>query len=144
MSQWVEGAIRQDLFKVRAEHNPTNDERHSVSVIDIFQSFNQAVKQVVQLHWEDEYQFAKFMTALMKTISAGVIRYCEQIEQFFIKEMDRMTPEQEVVMNQTRQERWVRLAKDALNARERASPFQFLPEVCKYVANFMGPLLTLC
>jgi len=30
---------------------------------------------------------------------------------------------------QTRQEKWIKMAKDAIAAKERAEPFQFLPEV---------------
>ena len=130
--EWVEQAIKQDDFKVRTEHPdnvPNDEERHSVSVIDIFRSFNQSVDQVSQLNWDNDYQYAKFMTALSKTIGAGVMRYCEIIEQRFVKEMDRLTPEQEAAATQTRQERWIQLARDAWNNREKIEPFQFFPEV---------------
>jgi len=129
---WVEGAVREDMFAVRTStphQPPTEDERHSVSVIDIFRSFHEAMEQVVQLNWDNDLQYAKFMTAMSKSIGSGVSRYCELLEQLFIKEMDRMTPEQEAVMLQSRQEKWIRMAKDALASKERAEPFQFLPEV---------------
>ena len=127
---WVEQAVKQDQFTVRAETKqiPTEDERHSVSVIDIFRSFNQVIDQISQLNWDDDLQYAKFMTALSKSIGAALARYCELIEQMFGKEMDRMTPEQEAALNQTRQEKWMQLAKDAWSNRERIEPFQFFPE----------------
>lgn len=129
---WVDGAVKQDKFTVRTEvakQIPTEDERHSVSVIDIFRSFNQVIDQISQLNWDDDLQYAKFMTALSKSIGSAIARYCELIEQMFAKEMDRMTPEQEAALNQSRQEKWMQLAKDAWNNRERIEPFQFFAEV---------------
>jgi hypothetical protein len=129
---WVEGAVREDNFHVRTsnpEAGPTDDERHSVSVIDIYRSFNQSIEQIVNLNWDDDLQYAKFMTALSKSVGAGVARYCELIEQAFTKEMDRLTPEQEVAARQTRQEKWMQLAKDAWSNKEKVEPFHFLPEV---------------
>jgi len=149
---WVDGAVREDMFAVRAsapQQQPTEDERHSVSVIDIFRSFSQAMEQVVQLAWDNDLQYAKFMTALSKSFGAGISRYCELLEQLFIREMDRMTPEQEAALMQTRQEKWIKMAKDAIAAKERAEPFQFLPEVS--IANVfqaVGPadssIIVLC
>ena len=140
---WVDGAVREDMFAVRAsapQQQPTEDERHSVSVIDIFRSFSQAMEQVVQLAWDNDLQYAKFMTALSKSFGAGISRYCELLEQLFIREMDRMTPEQEAALMQTRQEKWIKMAKDAIAAKERAEPFQFLPEVSiDNVGQAVGP-----
>ena len=69
------------------------------------------------------------MTALAKVVGAGITRYCEIVEQKFTKEMDRLTPEQEAVANQSRQEKWMQLAKDAWSNKEKIEPFQFFPEV---------------
>jgi hypothetical protein len=128
---WVDQAIKQDNFRVRSENNeiPTEDQRHSVSVIDIFSSFNQTIDRIVQLNWDDDLQYAKFMTALAKVVGAGIARYCEILEQKFSKEMDRMTPEQEAATNQSRQEKWLSMAKDAWNNKEKIEPFHFFPEV---------------
>ena len=130
--KWVDQAIKQDHFKVRtqiADHVPSEDERHSVSVIDIFRSFNEIISQIAHLNWDDDLQYAKFMTALGRSVGSGLARYCEVIEQKFSKEMDRLTPEQEATANQTRQEKWMQLAKDAWNNKEKIEPFQFFPEV---------------
>jgi len=124
---WVEEAVKQDAFAMDDENSPDGG-RHSSSVVDIFRSFNQAIEQIVQLNWDDDLQYAKFMTALSKAIGSGVARYCELVEQRFVKEMDRLTPEQEAAMSQTRQERWVQLAKDAWTNKDKVEPFQFLPE----------------
>ena len=133
ITEWVDQAIKQDQFHVRTENSsqiPTEDQRHSVSIIDIFSSFNQTIDRVVQLNWDDDLQYAKFMTSLAKVVGIGVSRYCEIVEQKFTKEMDRLTPEQEAVMNQTKQEKWLQLAKDTWNNKEKIEPFQFFPEVC--------------
>ncbi|KAI9817254.1 MAG: hypothetical protein M1827_001367 [Pycnora praestabilis] len=128
---WVEQAIRHDQFSVRTEQDgqlATTDQRHSVSVIDIFRSFNQAIDQIVQLNWDDDLQYAKFMTALSRSVGMGIARYCEIVEQKFSREMDRLTPEQEAAANQTRQERWMQLAKDAWSNKDKIEPFHFFPE----------------
>ncbi|KAI4165925.1 MAG: hypothetical protein LQ342_000356 [Letrouitia transgressa] len=128
---WVDQAIKQDKFCVRTDNPqqiPTEEQRHSVSVIDIFSSFNQAIDRVVQLNWDNDLQYAKFMTALAKIVGIGISRYCEIVEQQFSKEMDRLSPEQVAAANQTKQERWLQLAKDTWNNKEKIEPFQFFPE----------------
>jgi len=128
----VDEAIKQDKFEVRSEHPDraaTDDERHSVSVIDMFRLFNQTFDQIFQLEWDNDVGYAKFMTALSKSFGTGVARYCEVIEQRFTKEMDRLSPMQEAVAVQTKQEKWMQFAKDAWNNKEKIEPFQFYPEV---------------
>ncbi|OJJ96124.1 hypothetical protein ASPACDRAFT_81362 [Aspergillus aculeatus ATCC 16872] len=128
---WVEQAVKQDAFNVRADSSAEEipeDYRHSVSVIDIFRSFNQVVEQMIQLEWDDDLQYAKFMTALSKSIGSGVARYCESLEQMFAKEMDRLSPDQEAAMNQTAQEKLMQIAKEAWTSKEKIEPFQFFPE----------------
>ncbi|KAI9703018.1 MAG: hypothetical protein M1820_006009 [Bogoriella megaspora] len=144
MNDWVENSIKQDQFQVRSEAEiPPDEERHSVSVVDIFRSFNQSIEQIVSLDWDDDYQYAKFMTAISKTISTGLGRYCELIEQTFTKEMDRLTPQQEAEVRQTRQEKWVQLAKDAWANKEKIEPFQFLPESLVKLNNVEYAILQL-
>ncbi|KAK4240923.1 hypothetical protein C8A03DRAFT_12769 [Achaetomium macrosporum] len=131
MPGFVEEAIKQDQFKVRTMHEgdiPTDDERHSVSIIDIFSLFNQTVEQLVQLEWNDEVHYARFMTALAKSFAAGIGRYCEIVEQLFAKEMDRQSAQEAAAASKTAQERWLQYAKDAWNAKEKIEPFQFLPQ----------------
>ena len=135
---WIEGALAQDDFKVRTLHEgnvATDDERHSQSPIDVFRIFNQSIDQIVKLEWDDDLQYAKFMTATGKSIGAGVARYCELMERKFVSEMDRQTPEQEAAAQRTQKERWVAMARDAWNQREKVEPFQFLPESLVKVNN---------
>ncbi|KAL8670172.1 MAG: hypothetical protein Q9168_005269 [Polycauliona sp. 1 TL-2023] len=131
INDWVDQAIKQDQFRVRTENAqqiPTEEQRHSVSVMDIFSSFNQTIERVVQLNWDDDLQYAKFMTALAKIVGAGIARYCDTVEQRFTKEMDRLSPEQEAAASQTKQEKWLQLAKDTWNNKDKIEPFQFFPE----------------
>ncbi|KAB2580828.1 putative c2 domain protein [Lasiodiplodia theobromae] len=129
--QWVENAVKQDDFQVRMEFPdqvPTDDERHSVSVVDIFRSFNQSIEQIVNLNWDDDLQYAKFMTATSKAVGDALARYCEMLDTMFSKEMERLTPEQEAAARQTRQEKWLQMAKDTWNNKDKIEPYQFLPE----------------
>jgi len=139
MVEWIEGAVAQDDFQVRQDPKereqgqpPTDDERHSGSAVDIFRIFNQSIDQVVQLQWDDDLQYAKFMTAISKSIGRGVARYCELLETKFAKEMNRQTPEQELRAQQTQQQKWLAAAKDVWatggNGREKIEPFQFWSE----------------
>ncbi|KAL5339279.1 hypothetical protein BJX70DRAFT_397892 [Aspergillus crustosus] len=129
--EWVEQALRQDRFAVQSGNSADvvdENARHSVSVIDIFRSFNQVIEQITELSWADEFQYAKFMTALSKSIGKGVARYCEAVEQMFAKEMDRLSPDQEAALNQTAQEKFMQFAKEAWANKEKIEPFQFFPE----------------
>ncbi len=132
LTGWVEEAVKQDAFEVCSQigQAASADNRHSVSALDIFRSFNQAVEQVVKLEWDDDLQYAKFMTALSKAIGTGIVRYCELLEQLFVKEMDRLSPEQEAVLKLTRQQKWMQMAKDTIANTHKIEPFQFLAEVC--------------
>jgi hypothetical protein len=134
---WVDNAFKADQFQIESQNPiPLDDERHSVSVVDIFRSFNQSIEQIVALNWDDDVQYAKFMTAVSKSISLALTRYCELVEQKFSKEMDRLTPEQEAAATQTRQEKWLNLAKDLYNQKDDVEPFQFWPEVSLSVCSY--------
>ena len=143
---WVDQAVKQDQFSVRSEPGqiPSEDQRHSVSVIDIFSSFNQTIDRIVQLQWDDDLHYAKFMTALSRIVGKGVARYCDLVEQKFSREMDRLTPEQESAKTQSTQEKWLSMAKDAWNQKDKIEPFQFYPEVRDVQSSslLLGLLLT--
>lgn len=127
---WVNNAFKADQFQIESQNPfPSDDERHSTSVVDIFRSFNQSVEQIMDLNWDNDVQYAKFMTAASKSIGIALARYCELVEQKFTKEMDRVTPEQEAAARQTTQEKWLSRAKDLYNQKEKVEPFQFWPEV---------------
>ncbi|RPA85469.1 hypothetical protein BJ508DRAFT_176765 [Ascobolus immersus RN42] len=136
--QWVDQAIKQDNFLLR-EHGEDemlpDEERHSSSAVDIFRSFNEVGNSITKLNWKDDEMQAKFMTAFSKILVSGLMRYCEVLEKMFTHEMDRQTPEQEAAARQTRQERWISLAREAWSNKEKIEPFQFAPESCVKLNN---------
>lgn len=137
--EWVNQAIRKDAFAIGAEdaaNLPLDENRHSVSVIDIFRSFNEVVENLVQMEWDDDLQYAKFMTALSNSIGKGVAKYCESLEQMFARELDRLTPEQEAALNQTTQEKLMQFAKDTWTNKDKIEPFQFSSEVSLMLCSF--------
>ncbi|KAK4039256.1 hypothetical protein C8A01DRAFT_36741 [Parachaetomium inaequale] len=128
---FVEEAIKQDAFKVRTRHEgdiPTDDERHSVSIIDMFTLFSQTVDQLLQLEWNDEVHLARFMTALAKSFAAGIGQYCEIVDRQFGKEMDRRSEQEVAAAQKTAQEKFLQYAKDAWNTKDKIEPFQFYPQ----------------
>lgn len=132
MDEFVQGAIKQDQFQVRSQYPDQitlDSERHSVSIIDLFMLFNQTLNQVHMLDWNNEEHLARFMTALARSFSNGIGRYCEIVEQRFAREMDRPSAEELAAQNRSTQEKWMQYAKDAWNNKEKAEPFQFYPEV---------------
>ena len=80
------------------------------------------------VEWDDDVHHAQFMTALSKSVGVGLARYCEVLEQKFTFEMTRAPPNVETQQSQTK-ERWMQLAKDVWNNKEKIEPFQFYPEV---------------
>jgi hypothetical protein len=132
METFIDEAIKQDQFQVRTRHPgdiPTDEQRHSVSIIDAFTLFNQTIETLVQLQWGDEVHLARFMTALAKSFAAGIGRYCEIVEQQFAREMDRQTAQEAAAASKTTQERFFQYAKDAWNTKDKIEPFQFYPVV---------------
>lgn len=129
---WINQAIRKDAFAIGGEDMtdlPPDESRHSVSVIDSFRSFNEVVENLIHMEWDDDLQYAKFMTALSNSIGKGVAKYCESLEQMFARELDRLTPEQEAALNQTTQEKLMQFAKDTWTNKDKIEPFQFSSEV---------------
>ncbi|OTB07567.1 hypothetical protein M426DRAFT_8565 [Hypoxylon sp. CI-4A] len=130
---FVEQAIKQDQFQVRGHgpgHISLDSERHSHSIIDMFQLFHQTADQVFQLEWDNDVHHARFMTALSKIFANGIARYCEVVDQRFVKEMDTPRPSEReaTAATQTTQGRFMQYAKDAWNTKEKVEPFQFYPE----------------
>lgn len=133
MSDYVDESIKQDQFQVRAHDPdvpPTDVERHSVSIIDIFTLFNQTVDQVFQLGWDDDVHHARFMTTLARAFTSAIGRYCEVVDHKFAEEMEKPREEATQEEVQTTQSKFLQYAKDAWNTKEKIEPFQFFPQVC--------------
>ncbi|KAF3273980.1 hypothetical protein TWF970_008185 [Orbilia oligospora] len=137
--EWVDNALKGEEFKVKSENGTMANDRHSVSVEDVFRSFIQNIKALKDLNWADEYQEAKFFTALSKSIGTGLMHYCERVESLFTQEMDRVTPEQEAARNKTQKEKLLAY----FNSKEKVEPFNFLPETCVKFNNVEYAILQL-
>ncbi|KAI1097652.1 hypothetical protein F4804DRAFT_156321 [Jackrogersella minutella] len=130
---FVDEAIKQDQFQVRGHgpgHISLDTERHSHSIIDMFQLFHQTADQVFQLEWDNDVHHARFMTTLSKIFANSIAQYCEIVDQRFVKEMDSPRPNEKeaAAVAQTTQGRFMQYAKDAWNTKEKIEPFQFYPE----------------
>jgi MUN domain len=137
LPNWVEQGVKQDQFQMMSPPGSGGEEeRYSASAFDMFRSIRETRNQLKELNWDDPYQHAKFSTRVAKAVGLGVARYCELLEQKFSKEMDRLTPEQEAALNQSQQEKWMQLAKNALTGPEKVEPFNFFPEVSIIFCHF--------
>lgn len=131
---WVEGAVKQDKLMFEwPEGKELGDERHTSSAVDIFRSFNQSIDFLKKLEWQDELQYAKFMTTMSKILGKGIMRYCEELDYWFTHEMSKKTPEQEAAQSQTKQQKWMAMAKEAWSNTAKVEPFQFAREVCTHI-----------
>lgn len=130
---WVDGAVNQDKFLLNSQ-TLSETERYSSSVVDVFRSLSQSIEQISGLNWDNDVQYAEFMTASAKLVEIGLARYCDLVERMFNKEMDRPTPEQELQLTQTRQEKWLRMAKDVVTAKEKVEPYEFFAEVSPMIS----------
>lgn len=132
---WVINSVKQDNFILpeKADGVP-DDQRYTSSVQDFFRSLKEVVSQITDLKWQDELANARFMTALSRSIGIGVSKYCEILETEFKKEMSRPTAEQEEASNNTRQGRWMQMAKDAFADKDKVVPFNFLSQVCHFMS----------
>jgi hypothetical protein len=132
VEEHVENAIKQDKFQVRddsADEPPPDSQRHSVSIIDVFRLFRETADEVFNVGWDNDVHYARFMTTLARSFSLGIGRYCEVVWERFSKEMDRPSAQEIAAAQMTAQEKFLQMAKDAWNTKERVEPFQFYPEV---------------
>jgi hypothetical protein len=134
MDVLIDNAIKQDQFQLvssKPDGYVEDSARHSTSIVDVFSLFNQTLKSVEDLKWQDPIHVARFKKTLSKSFAAGIGRYCEVVESRFAKEMDRQTAQEMVATTKTAQEKFLQYARDALTAKERIEPFHFYPEVRK-------------
>ncbi|CAG8512939.1 13450_t:CDS:10 [Ambispora leptoticha] len=125
--EWVHSAISVDEFKPIS-----STDRNSSSVVDLFTSFNQTIEFLKRLNWPNEYQFARFMTSLSRTICKALEQYCTKMEVLFRADM---FPEEERAQETQKQSAWYVRAKTAIASDEKIIPFDFKPELCIKLNN---------
>ncbi|EEY18477.1 C2 domain-containing protein [Verticillium alfalfae VaMs.102] len=128
MEAGVINAIKLDDFRALGddgERLPSDAERHSASIADLFQFFSAPVTQIDQLEWRNEEHHARFMTALAHIFATGIEKYCEEVGRIFAADMERLTPQEEAMASRTTQERFMQYAKEAWNNKEKPEPYNF-------------------
>ncbi|KAJ7887938.1 hypothetical protein B0H13DRAFT_2198405, partial [Mycena leptocephala] len=127
--QWVKAAIAADKFQ--AEGN----EGHSSSIVDLFDSLRSPIDFLLDLEWEDDYQDARFFTALSKSVAKAIEQYCRTVEELFLTEM---FPRPTDSLQPQKSSAWLERARQlAVQGDKKAvvEPFNFLPESCVKLNN---------
>ncbi|CED85310.1 Munc13 homology 1 [Phaffia rhodozyma] len=124
--KWVAEAIRVDNFE------PEGTAGNSSSIVDLFGSFSSALDFLFGLDWPDQYQEARFLTSLSKTLSKVVDQYCNTIEELFLEEM---FPRISIDPSVPKENAWIVKAKMTLQGEKKIEPFNFIPASCVKLNN---------
>ncbi|KAJ7812022.1 hypothetical protein B0H14DRAFT_3090547 [Mycena olivaceomarginata] len=115
--QWVEAAIRADKFQAEGT------EGHSSSIVDLFDSLKSPIDFLLELEWEDEFQDARFFTALSRSVVKAIEQYCRAVEKLFMRQQSSGAV-------------WLERARQlATQERKPVEPFTFRPESCVKLNN---------
>ncbi|EJD43871.1 hypothetical protein AURDEDRAFT_145221 [Auricularia subglabra TFB-10046 SS5] len=125
-TQWVAGAIDVDKFEAEGS------EGHSSSIVDLFDSLRSPIQFLLDLSWPDEYQEARFFTAISKTVSKSVEQYCRQVEELF---MNEMFPRPTDYLQSQKQSAWIEKAKMTIQGEKKVEPYNFQPSSCVKLNN---------
>ncbi|KAF9074643.1 hypothetical protein BDP27DRAFT_1416051 [Rhodocollybia butyracea] len=124
---WVEAAIAADKFEAEGA------EGHSSSIVDLFDSLRSPINFLQELEWEDEYQNARFFTALSKTVAKAVEHYCRSVETKFLAEM---FPRPNDYLQPQKSSAWLEKARQlAIQGEKKVEPFNFQAESCVKLNN---------
>ncbi|KAJ7452163.1 hypothetical protein B0H11DRAFT_2074617 [Mycena galericulata] len=125
--QWVEAAIAADKFQAEGT------EGHSSSIVDLFDSLRSPIEFLQDLEWEDDYQDARFFTALSKSISKAIEQYCRNVEGLFLTEM---FPRPNDYLQPQKSSAWLEKARQlAIQGEKKVEPFNFQAESCVKLNN---------
>ncbi|KAH7100511.1 hypothetical protein BKA62DRAFT_620047 [Auriculariales sp. MPI-PUGE-AT-0066] len=125
-TQWVNGSVDADKFE------PEGEEGHSSSIVDLFDSLRSPIQFLLDLQWPDEYQEARFFTAISKTISKSLEQYCRRIEELF---MNEMFPQPTDFLQPQKQSAWIENIKMTVQGEKKVEPFHFQPASCVKLNN---------
>jgi hypothetical protein len=127
---WVDPAIENDNFLPMDE---AAGQLHSSSVADMFTSFRSALNVISDLKWRNELHVARLLTILMKGISGATCQYAVKLLNLFMEELK--SGEEPVAQVRSRQDKWIALAKTAVNNKVTVTPYRFLKETCVKLNN---------
>ncbi|KAE9403735.1 hypothetical protein BT96DRAFT_955844 [Gymnopus androsaceus JB14] len=106
---------------------------HSSSIVDLFDSLRSPINFLQDLEWDDEYQNARFFTALSKTVAKAVEHYCRSVETKFLAEM---FPRPNDYIQPQKSSAWLEKARQlAIQGEKKVEPFNFQPESCVKLNN---------
>ncbi|GAA5862773.1 hypothetical protein JCM3774_001917 [Rhodotorula dairenensis] len=131
-SEWVNRAIAKDQFE------PEETATHSSSIVDLIDSCKAPVDFINNLRWPNEYENAKFLTALSRTIAKSIEQYAHQLEAMFIDEMFPRKPEEALNQDVARPSAWLTKAKMVVQGDKKLEPFEFQPTSCVKLNNIQA------
>ncbi|GAA5827609.1 hypothetical protein JCM11251_001755 [Rhodosporidiobolus azoricus] len=131
-SEWVNRAIGNDKFE------PEETATHSSSIIDLIESCKAPVDFILKLRWPNEYENAKFLTGLSRTIAKSIEQYANQLESMFIDEMFPRKANEALNQDVARPSAWLTKAKLAVQGDKRVEPFEFQPKSCIKLNNIQA------
>ncbi|GAA6017851.1 hypothetical protein JCM8202_006173 [Rhodotorula sphaerocarpa] len=131
-SEWVNRAIAKDRFE------PEETATHSSSIVDLIDSCKAPIEFIKNLKWPNEYENAKFLTVLSRTIAKSIEQYANQLEAMFIDEMFPRKPEEALNQDVARPSAWITKAKLVVQGDKKLEPFEFLPTSCVRLNNIQA------
>ncbi|KAJ7656477.1 hypothetical protein DFH06DRAFT_1091372 [Mycena polygramma] len=127
--QWVKAVSFVEEFEAEGL------EGHSSSIVDLFDSLRSPIDFLLGLEWEDEYQNARFFTALSKSILKAVELYCRTVEALFLAEM---FPRPTDALQSQKSSAWLDRARQLAGQGDNKAAvdgFNFRPESCVKLNN---------
>jgi hypothetical protein len=101
--------------------------------VDLFDSLRSPINFLQDLEWSDDYQNARFFTALAKSISKAIEQYCRNVEDLFMTEM---FPRPTDYLQPQKSSAWLEKARQlAITGEKKVEPFNFQPESCVKLNN---------
>ncbi|GJN93965.1 hypothetical protein Rhopal_007026-T1 [Rhodotorula paludigena] len=131
-SEWVNRAISKDRFE------PEETATHSSSVVDLIESCKAPVNWLLALKWPNEYDHARFLTALSRTIAKSIEQYSNQLEAMFIDEMFPRKPDEALNQDVARPSAWLTKAKMVVQGDKKIEPFEFKAASCIKLNNIQA------
>ncbi|GAA6043218.1 hypothetical protein JCM8097_000332 [Rhodosporidiobolus ruineniae] len=131
-SEWVNRAISKDKFE------PEETATHSSSIIDLIESCKAPVDFILKLQWPNEFENAKFLTGLSRTIAKSIEQYANQLESMFIDEMFPRKADEALNQDVARPSAWLTKAKLVVQGDKKVEPFEFQAASCIKLNNIQA------
>lgn len=160
LSAWVDESsdkilsiIHQALENDKFEPIDIEDDnkKFSSSVLDIFTLVKEFLRILSNLNWKNEYQIAKTYTALLKSISDGVLVYANRVSDRIIKDLDEDDAkrlEAATDLEKRKSANWLDEVKSVVTniqggVKVPAEPYNFKPQTCIALNNLAAMMTQL-